>query len=67
MLINYKEKVYCGGLDCILENEVKLYAKDWNGTCYSCGYKNEKVVNKTYTPIVDINGSKITLIGFDEV
>lgn len=58
--------IYHDGIDCIIENDVILHTKDWNGTVYINGYKDKKAVNKTYKPIVDIKGSVIKLIGFDE-
>lgn len=66
MLINYKKMVYRNGFDFILENDVELYSKDWNGQVYINGYKNKIPVDKTYEPIVDIKGSSVKLIGFKE-
>lgn len=66
MLIQAKKMIYHNGIDCILENDIELHTKDWNGKVYIKCYKDKKEVNNTYEPIVDINGSKITLIGFKE-
>jgi len=66
MLLNCKKKVYYNGLDCILENDIRLYSKDWNGKVYIKGYKDKTEIHKTYEPIVNIKGSKVKLIGFKE-
>lgn len=48
-----------------MKHKKKTIVFDFDGVIHK-GYKDKKEVNNTYEPIVDINGSKITLIGFKE-
>ena len=48
-----------------MKHKKKTIVFDFDGVIHKC-YKDKKEVNNTYEPIVDINGSKITLIGFKE-